>query len=154
MAIKYLKKAIKTPSTDDLKTRSAVQNILDDIEKRREEGIKEITKKFDKYEGEIVVSKEKIEEAIKKVDQKIKDDVQFAHERIKRFAEHQLKSMNNNFEVELSKGLFAGQRLIPIYTGLLYSWWALRSHFIGGDGNHSSKSSWRKNDYLRKSTKR
>ena len=46
MAIKYLKKAIKTPSTDDHKTRSSVQNILDDIEKRREEGIKEITKKF------------------------------------------------------------------------------------------------------------
>ena len=120
MAIKYLKKAIKTPSTDDLKTRSAVQNILDDIEKRREEGIKEITKKFDKYEGEIVVSKEKIEEAIKKVEQKTKDDVQFAHERIKKFAEHQLKSMNNNFEVELSKGLFAGQRLISIDTAGCY----------------------------------
>ena len=116
MAIKYLKKAIKTPSTDDLKTRSSVQNILNDIEKRKEEGIKEITKKFDKYEGEIIVSKEKIEEAIKKVDQKTKDDVQFAHERIKRFAEHQLKSMNNDFEVELSKGLFAGQRLIPVET--------------------------------------
>ena len=120
MAIKYLKKAIKTPSTDDIKTRSAVQSILNDIEKRREEGIKEITKKFDKYDGEIVVSKEKIEEAIKKVDQRTKDDVQFAHERIKRFAEHQLKSMNNNFEVELSKGLFAGQRLIPIDTAGCY----------------------------------
>ena len=35
MAIKYLKKAIKTPSTDDNKTRTAVQKILDDIEKRR-----------------------------------------------------------------------------------------------------------------------
>ena len=35
MTIKYLKKAIKTPSTDDLKTRSVVQNILNDIEKRR-----------------------------------------------------------------------------------------------------------------------
>ena len=34
MAIKYLKKAIKTPSTDDYKTRVAVQDILDDIEKR------------------------------------------------------------------------------------------------------------------------
>jgi len=120
MAIKYLKKANKTPSTDDLKTRSAVQNILNDIEKRREESIKEITKKFDKYEGEIVVSREKIEEAIKRVDQKTKDDVQFAHERIKKFAEHQLKSMNNNFEVELSKGLFAGQRLIPVDTAGCY----------------------------------
>ena len=120
MAIKYLKKAIKTPTTDDHKTREIVQNILIDIEKRREESIKEITKKFDKYEGEIVVSKEKIEEAIKKVDQKTKDDVQFAYERIKKFAEHQLKSMNNEFEVELSKGLFAGQRLIPINTAGCY----------------------------------
>ena len=67
MAIKYLKKAIKTPSTDDHKTRSIVQNILNDIEKTREKGIKEITKKFDKYEGEIIVSKNKIDEAIKKV---------------------------------------------------------------------------------------
>jgi|TARA_Y100000294_G_scaffold177758_1_gene204663 sulfopropanediol 3-dehydrogenase len=55
MAIKYLKKAIKTPTTDDHKTREIVQNILIDIEKRREEGIKEITKKFDNYEGEIIV---------------------------------------------------------------------------------------------------
>ena len=39
MAIKYLKKAIKTPSTDDHKTRSAVQSILNDIEKTKEENI-------------------------------------------------------------------------------------------------------------------
>ena len=59
MSIKYLKKAIKTPSTDEHKTRTVVQNILNDIEKNREDGIKEITKKFDKYEGEIVVTKNK-----------------------------------------------------------------------------------------------
>ena len=120
MTVKYIKKAIKNPSTDDTATRTAVQNILNDIEKRREEAIKEITKKFDKYEGEIILSKEKIEDAIKKVDQKTKDDVQFAHERIRKFAEHQLKSMNNEFEVELSKGLFAGQRLIPVNTAGCY----------------------------------
>ena len=116
MAIKYLKKAIKTPSTDDHETRANVQKILNDLEIRREKGIKEISKKFDKYEGEVVVSKEKIEEASKKVDQKTKDDIQFAHERIKKFAEHQLKHLNNDFEVEVSKGLIAGQRLIPVDT--------------------------------------
>ena len=120
MTVKYLKRAIKNPSTDDTKTRTVVQKILNDIEKRREEAIKEITKKFDKYEGEIILSKEKIEDAIKKVDQKTKDDVQFAHERIRKFAEYQLKSMNNEFEVELSKGLFAGQRLIPVNTAGCY----------------------------------
>ena len=116
MSIKYLKKAIKNPSTDDHKTRSEVQKILSDIEKSREKAIKDISKKFDNYEGDVVVSEEKIEEAKKKLDQKTKDDVQFAHERIKKFAEHQLKHLNNDFEVELSKGLFAGQRLIPINT--------------------------------------
>jgi len=116
MAIKYLKKAIKTPSTDDHETRSTVQKILNDLETSREKGIKEISKKFDKYEGEVVVSKEKIEEASKKVNQKTKDDIKFAHERIKKFAEHQLKHLNNDFEVEISKGLIVGQRLIPIDT--------------------------------------
>jgi len=116
MAIKYLKKAIKNPSTDDHETRANVQKILNDLEIRREQGIKEISKKFDKYEGEVIVSKEKIEEASKKVNQKTKDDIKFAHERIKKFAEHQLKHLNNDFEVEISKGLIAGQRLIPIDT--------------------------------------
>ena len=120
MAVKYLKKASKNPSTDDYKTRASVQKILIDLEKRREKGIKEITKKFDNYEGEIVLSKNKIDEAIKKVDQKTKDDVQYAYERIKKFAEHQLKNLNNDFEIELSKGLFAGQRLIPIETAGCY----------------------------------
>ena len=59
MAIKYLKKAIKNPSTDDHETRANVQKILNDLEIRREQGIKEISKKFDKYEGEVIVSKEK-----------------------------------------------------------------------------------------------
>jgi sulfopropanediol 3-dehydrogenase len=33
---------------------------------------------------------------------------------VRKFAEHQLKHLNNNFEVELSPGLFAGQKLIPV----------------------------------------
>ena len=67
MTIKYIKKAIKTPSTDDDKTRILVQNILKELEIKKEDECKKLTKKFDKYEGEIVVSREKIEEANKKV---------------------------------------------------------------------------------------
>ncbi len=120
MSIKYLKKATKTSSTDDIKTREIVENILKDIEKKREEGCIELTKKFDKYEGDIIVSKDKIEEIKKKLDQKTKDDVQFSHERVKKFAEAQLKNYGQDFEVELSKGLFAGQKLIPVNTAGCY----------------------------------
>ena len=72
MTIEYLKKSPKTSSTDDTKTREIVENILKDIEKTKEDGCKELSKKFDKYEGDVVVSKEKIEEIKNSLDQKKK----------------------------------------------------------------------------------
>ena len=66
MAIQYLKKSPKTSSTDDSKTTGIVQDLLKDIESTKEQGCIDLTKKFDKYEGEIVVSKERIEEIKKK----------------------------------------------------------------------------------------
>ena len=116
MTIKYIKKADKTPSSDEVETRQQVQEILKQIEQTQEEGIKEISRKFDKYEGEIIVSQDKIENVIKSLDQKIKDDVKFSYDRVHKFAEYQLKHFNNDFEVEVSPGLFAGQKLIPINT--------------------------------------
>ena len=62
MAITYLKKSPKTSSTDDTKTREIVENILKDIEKTKEEGCIELSKKFDKYEGEVIVTRQKIEQ--------------------------------------------------------------------------------------------
>ncbi len=120
MAIQYLKKSPKTSSTDDSKTREIVENILKDIEKTKEEGCKELSKKFDKFEGDVVVSKEKIEDIKKNLDQKTKDDVQFSHERVRKFAEAQLKNYGQDFEVELSDGLYAGQKLIPVNTAGCY----------------------------------
>jgi len=120
MAIQYLKKSPKTSSTDDTKTREIVEGILRDIEKTKEQGCIELTKKFDKYEGDIIVSKERIEEIKKSIDQKTKDDVQFSHERVRKFAEAQLKNYGQDFEVELSEGLYAGQKLIPVNTAGCY----------------------------------
>ena len=120
MTIQYLKKSPKTSSTDDLKTREIVQNLLNDLEKSKEKGCKELTKKFDKYDGEIIVSKEKIEEIKKNLDQKTKDDVRFSYDRVRKFAEAQLKNYSQNFEVELSNGLYAGQKLVPVNTAGCY----------------------------------
>ena len=120
MAIKYLKKSPKQPSTDDVKTREIVQKLLNELEKSREDGCKDLTKKFDKYDGEIIVSKEKIEEINKSLKEKTKDDIKFSYDRVKKFAEAQLKNYGQDFEVELSKGLYAGQKLIPINTAGCY----------------------------------
>ena len=120
MTITYLKKSHKTSFTDDKKTASIVEELLKDIEQSKEQGCIQLTKKFDKYDGDIIVSKEKIEEIKKKLDQKTKDDVQFSYERVRKFAEAQLKNYGQDFEIELSKGLYAGQKLIPVNTAGCY----------------------------------
>ena len=120
MAITYLKKSPKTSSTDDTKTTEIVKNLLKEIENSKEDACINLTKKFDKYDGEIIVSKERIEKIKKELDQKTKDDIQFSHERVRKFAEAQLKNYGQDFEVELSPGLFAGQKLIPVNTAGCY----------------------------------
>ena len=114
MAITYLKKSPKTSSTDDTKTTGIVQDLLKDIETTKEQGCIDLTKKFDKYDGDIIVSKDKIEEIKKTLDQKTKDDIQFSFDRVRKFAEAQLKNYGQDFEVELSDGLYAYLSLIHI----------------------------------------
>ena len=63
------------------------------MKKTKEQACIDLTKKFDKFDGDIVVSKEKIEEIKKNLDQKTKDDIQFSHERVRKFAEAQLKKL-------------------------------------------------------------
>ena len=120
MTIRYIKKADKTAASDEAETRQRVQDVLKEIESKRDEGVTEISRKFDQYEGDVIVSKEKIEEIKKNLDQKTKDDIQFSHERVRKFAEAQLKNYGQDFEVEVSEGLFAGQKLIPINTAGCY----------------------------------
>ena len=111
------------------------------MKKKKEEGCKELGKKFDKYDGEIIVSKEKIEQIKKNLDQKTKDDVQFSHERVRKFAEAQLKNYGQDFEVELSDGLYAGQKLIPVNTaGMLCTCWKICTHSISCYECYNSQS--------------
>ena len=49
----------------------------------------------------------------------VKEDVEFQYEQVTRFAQHQLDSMHN-FDVELSPGVTAGQRIIPVSTAGCY----------------------------------
>jgi len=120
MTITYIKKADKTAFTGEDETRNKVNTILKDLEQSREDGIKEVLKKFDNYEGEIIVSKDKIEQISKTLDQKIKDDIKFSYDRVRKFAEHQLENLGKDSEVELSPGLIAGQKLIPVNTAGCY----------------------------------
>ena len=119
MAIKFLKKATKTAVSEENKTRETVAKILREIQKGGEKSVEVLSKKFDSWDGNIVVNKNHILEASSKVSAQLKDDINFAHERVRLFAEHQKESIKE-FETELSPGLWAGQKLIPVSSAGCY----------------------------------
>jgi sulfopropanediol 3-dehydrogenase len=119
MAIEYLKKADKTAATGEDDVRELVSGMLKEIEEGGEAKSIEFTRKFDNWEGDIVVSPDEIAAAADKISNQLKADIEYAHARVRDFAKAQLASMSE-FEVELSEGLYAGQRLIPMQAAGCY----------------------------------
>ncbi|WP_299963635.1 histidinol dehydrogenase [uncultured Roseobacter sp.] len=112
MAREYLKKAAKTAMTDAGDVRETVQGILNDIETGGDEAALKYAQKFDNYQGSVVLGEEEIAAASVLVSQKLKDDIAFAHDNVRRFAETQ-KSTMKDVELEIVPGLIAGQKAIP-----------------------------------------
>ncbi|MDT8343730.1 MAG: histidinol dehydrogenase [Thermohalobaculum sp.] len=108
----YLKTASRTARTDAADVGEAVRAILAGIEAGGEAAARRYAAEFDRYDGNVVVTRAEIEAAARQVPQKLKDDIRFAHDNVRRFAEAQKASLSD-FEVEIVPGLIAGQRSIP-----------------------------------------
>ena len=115
----YLKKASFTAQTDASNVHQTVQNILSEIEEGGDQKALEFAAKFDKYEGDILLDQEEIKKAATLVPEKVKKDIIFAHDNVKRFAEAQLSTMQD-VELEVVPGLIAGQKSIPVNTAGCY----------------------------------
>ncbi len=113
MAIEYVKKATKTSATGEDETRKIVSDMLQEIESEGEAAAQRYGEKLDGWNGNILATEEDIEKAAAQVPQILKDDIQFAYDRVRLFAEKQRESVVD-FETELSPGLWAGQKLIPM----------------------------------------
>ena len=112
MPIQYLKRAAKTPETEAANAQQVVGGMLSQIKSRGESAVLEYARTLDRFEGEVILTREAIEAQIKDIPQSIKDDIAFATEKVKRFALAQRASLQE-FSIEVSPGLTAGQRLIP-----------------------------------------
>ncbi len=113
MTREYLKKATLTAKSDASKTHQIVQDILNDIEQGGDAKAMEYAAKFDKYEGNVLMTPAEIEAACARVPEKLKADIRFAHENVRRFAEIQ-KSTVSDVEMEIVPGFTAGQKVIPV----------------------------------------
>ncbi|MFO7758593.1 MAG: histidinol dehydrogenase [Roseovarius sp.] len=113
MAREYLKTATRTPASDASETREIVADILKEIETGGDAKALEYAAKFDRYDGNIVLTEHEIAAACAQVSQKARDDIRFAHDNVRRFAEAQRATLSD-FEVEIVPGLVAGQKAIPV----------------------------------------
>ena len=110
-----MKRAIKTGEQSLSDVREIVQKILTDIKKGGDKKALEFARKFDNYDGKIILSAEDIAEASEKVSERIKDDIQFAYENVKKFAEAQKATLH---ELADEYGVSA-ERIRQIETGAL-----------------------------------
>lgn len=113
MAVTWLKKAEKTAASGEQDVRATVQRILDEIEAGGEARTRAYARELDEWEGEIAVSNADRAAATAAVPQRLKDDIAFAHDQVRRFAEAQRAAITDT-EVELMPGLVAGHRNIPV----------------------------------------
>jgi sulfopropanediol 3-dehydrogenase len=119
MAIQHLKQAAKTPESETETARAVVVEMLAEIGRRGEPAVREYAAKLDGWHGEILVTPEEVERRTRDIPQRVKRDIEFATEQVRRFALAQRDSMRE-FSAELAPGVVAGQRLIPVNVAGCY----------------------------------
>ncbi|MDR9428759.1 MAG: histidinol dehydrogenase [Salibaculum sp.] len=118
MGIEHLKKSKPEAERveDDSKVRTVVESTLKDIETRGDAAVRDLSQKFDGYAPEAFrLSEAEIEAAMRKVSPRDLDDIRFAQDQIRRFAEAQRASMTD-IEIETLPGVILGHRNIPVQS--------------------------------------
>lgn len=115
----YLKKAARTAEADNNDVRDLVHVMLARIALGGEEAARDYSRTFDQWEGEIIVSPAALKSAADQVPERLKEDIRFAHDNIRRFAEMQRATLSD-CAVEILPGLMAGQKQIPVSAAGCY----------------------------------
>ena len=118
MAIRYLKsgKPQVERSEDDAKVRAVVEAALADIEARGDAAVRELAEKFDNFSPiSYRLSQDEIDALIAEVSPRDMDDIRFAQDQVRKFAEIQRASMQD-VEVETMPGVILGHRNIPVQS--------------------------------------
>ena len=120
MTLEYLKKATLTAASDASETHATVKQILSEIEAGGDAKAREYAARFDRYTGNVILTKAEIEAACAQVPERLKADIRFAHDNVRRFAQTQ-KSTLTDVELEIVPGFVAGQKAIPVDAAGCYA---------------------------------
>lgn len=113
---RYLKEgmSVEEVQTQDAKVRGIVEDILVQIETRGDAAIRDYSEKFDSWSPESFrLTKEQIDACYQELDQQVIDDIRFAQEQVRNFAQIQRNSMVD-VEEETLPGVVLGHKHIPM----------------------------------------
>ena len=113
---KWLKQAISKQDKDEAQqqVRETVEKLLADIETRGDTAVRELSKRFGNWgPEEFKLSEEQIQDCINRLDTRTLDDIRFAQDQIRNFAQLQRDSMKD-VEEETLPGVILGHRHIPM----------------------------------------
>lgn len=114
--IRYIKKRSESNSVSEDKSsiEETVRSILSDIRERGDAALEHYSGHFDNWSpANFRLSEDEIDAAISKLNQSEIEDIKFAQNQIRHFAQKQLETMNE-LEVETLPGVFLGHKHIPI----------------------------------------
>lgn len=115
----YLKKSTGVTAQENTQARARVREMLAEIRQGGEAAAEGYARTLDGWQGPLVVPQDVIDAAEAEVPQGLRDDIRYAHDNIRRFAEAQLSSISE-FEMELKPGLVTGQKQIPLQAAGCY----------------------------------
>ena len=100
----------------DAKVRETVEQILADVEARRDAAVRELSQTFDKWSPtSFKLTPPEIERAISQVSKRDLDDIKFAQAQVRNFAQKQRATLQD-LEVETLPGVILGHRHIPVQS--------------------------------------
>ena len=114
--IRYIKKRSESNNVSEDKSsiEETVRSILSDIRERGDAALEHYSGHFDNWSPEsFQLSEDEIDVAISKLNKSEIEDIKFAQNQIRHFAQKQLETMNE-LEVETLPGVFLGHKHIPI----------------------------------------
>ena len=112
----FLKKRLDQTVTDaiDAKVRSTVESIMDDIKKRGDAAVRDLSAQFDKWSpASFRLSQSDLDAIMAKVKPETIADIKFAQAQIRNFAQHQRNAIKD-IEVETLPGVKLGHKNIPV----------------------------------------
>lgn len=118
MAVEYLKSGIAAQrrAQEDAKIRATVEGALAEIEAHGDEAVRQMSQKFDSYSpASFRLSEREISSLIKDVSTRDREDIEFAQEQVRNFAQAQRDSMLD-IEVETLPGVILGHKNIPVQS--------------------------------------